>query len=85
MCGRFTQAQTREDYLACLIVQAERAIPYDPEPIGRCNIAPGTCVLLLSARDESLDPVIWSCAPGWCDKPPLINARVETALFHSPR
>lgn len=38
-------------------------------------------VLLLSERDEKLhlDPVLWSYAPGWWDKAPLINARVETA------
>ncbi|WP_249438299.1 SOS response-associated peptidase family protein [Escherichia coli] len=32
-------------------------------------------------RDEHLhlDPVFWGYAPGWWDKPPLINARVETA------
>ena len=37
--------------------------------------------LLLSERDEHLhlDPVFWGYAPGWWDKPPLINARVETA------
>ncbi|RRE44160.1 hypothetical protein EAO28_02410 [Klebsiella pneumoniae] len=37
--------------------------------------------MLLSERDEQLhlDPVHWGYAPGWWDKPPLINARVETA------
>ncbi len=81
MCGRFAQAQTREEYLAFLSDEAERDIAYDPEPIGRYNVAPGTKVLLLSERDEqlNLDPVLWSYAPGWWDKPPLINARVETA------
>lgn len=44
-------------------------------------MAPGTKVLLLSERDGQLhlDPVHWGYAPGWWDKPPLINARVETA------
>ncbi|HGY3104443.1 TPA: SOS response-associated peptidase family protein, partial [Citrobacter freundii] len=81
MCGRFSQSMTREDYLALLAEEAERDIPYDPEPIGRFNVAPGTKVLLLSERDEKLhlDPVIWGYAPGWWDKPPLINARSETA------
>lgn len=61
--------------------EAERDIAYDPEPIGRYNVAPGTIVLLLSERDEQLhlDPVHWSYAPGWWDKPPLINGRIETA------
>ncbi|HFT3383848.1 TPA: SOS response-associated peptidase [Klebsiella variicola] len=81
MCGRFAQAQTREEYLAYLADEAERDIAYDPEPIGRYNVAPGTKVLLVSERDEQLhlDPVHWGYAPGWWDKTPLINARVETA------
>ncbi|HCI6736989.1 Putative SOS response-associated peptidase YedK [Klebsiella quasipneumoniae] len=81
MCGRFVQSQTREEYLAYLAEEAERDIAYDPEPISRYNVAPGTKVLLLSERDEQLhlDPVHWGYAPGWWDKPPLINARVETA------
>ncbi|MDN8598873.1 SOS response-associated peptidase [Citrobacter sp. S2-9] len=81
MCGRFAQSQTREEYLVYLAEEAERDIAYDPEPIGRYNVAPGTKVLLLSERDEQLhlDPVLWGYAPGWRGKPPLINARVETA------
>lgn len=35
MCGRFAQAQTREDYLAYLADEGDRDIAYDPEPIGR--------------------------------------------------
>ena len=42
MCGRFAQAQTREEYLAYLADGADRDIAYDPEPIGRYNVAPGT-------------------------------------------
>jgi putative SOS response-associated peptidase YedK len=81
MCGRFTQIQSRDDYLAFLIEEANSDIPYDPEPIGRYNVAPGTKVLLLNNQDGTLqlDPVIWGYAPGWWDKAPLINARVETA------
>lgn len=80
MCGRFAQSQTREEYQAYLAEEAERDIAYDPEPIGRYNVSPGTKVLLLSERDEQLhiDPVFWGYAPGWWDKAPLINARVET-------
>lgn len=80
LCGRFAQSQTREEYLAYLADEAERDIAYDPEPIGRYNVAPGTKVLLLSERNGQLhlDPVHWGYAPGWWDKPPLINARVET-------
>lgn len=40
MCGRFAQAQTREEYLAYLADEADRDIAYDPEPIGRYNVAP---------------------------------------------
>lgn len=81
MCGRFAQSQPREAYLAFLAEEAERDIAYDPEPIGRYNVAPGTKVLVLSERDQRLhlDPVFWGYAPGWWGKSPLINARVETA------
>lgn len=81
MCGRFTQIQSRDDYLEFLAEEVGKDIAYDPEPIGRYNVAPGSKVLLLNNRDDTfhLDPVVWSYAPGWWDKPPLINARVETA------
>ncbi|EHA0437377.1 hypothetical protein JE971_004136 [Salmonella enterica subsp. enterica serovar Agona] len=81
MCGRFSQSMTREDYLSLIADEADRDITYDPVPIGRYNVAPGTRVLLLSERDEQLhlDPVHWGYAPGWWDKTPLINARMETA------
>lgn len=45
MCGRFAQAQSREEYLAHLVEAAERDIAWDPPPIGRYNVAPGTKVL----------------------------------------
>ena len=59
MCGRFSQSLTREEYLSLFANKADRNIAYDPEPIGRYNVAPGTRVLLLSERDEQLhlDPV----------------------------
>ncbi|HCF8706609.1 TPA: SOS response-associated peptidase, partial [Klebsiella pneumoniae] len=44
MCGRFAQAQSREEYLAHLVEAAERDIAWDPPPIGRYNVAPGTKV-----------------------------------------
>ena len=44
MCGRFAQAQTREEYLAYLADEADRDIAYDPEPIGRYNV----CLLYTS-------------------------------------
>lgn len=81
MCGRFTQSQTREEYLTYLSEEAERNFAFYPEPIRCYNVAPGTRVLLLSERNEELqlDPVHWGYAPEWWDKPALINARVETA------
>jgi putative SOS response-associated peptidase YedK len=81
MCGRFTQYRTREEYLKQFADEVEREIAYDPEPIGRYNVAPGTNVLLLNLRDDSLhlDPVHWGYGPEWWDKAPLINGRVETA------
>lgn len=81
MCGRFAQAQSRERYLEALAAQTERAIAYDPTPIARYNVAPGTKVLLLNAREDRLhlDAVPWGYAPPWWHKAPLINARVETA------
>lgn len=54
MCGRFAQAQTREEYLAYLAGEADRDIAYDPEPIGRYRVAPRTKVLLVSERDEQV-------------------------------
>ncbi|MBZ7597599.1 hypothetical protein FML05_25735 [Klebsiella variicola] len=47
--------------MSYLAEEAERDIAYNPEPIGRYNVAPGTIVLLLSERDEQLhlDPVFW--------------------------
>lgn len=82
MCGRFTQYNSREEYLAFLGEEAERDIPYDPEPVGRYNVAPGTRVLLLSERHSQLQlaPVHWGYAPEWWNKPALINARSETAV-----
>lgn len=80
MCGRFAQYQPREAYLAPLN-PAESAIPYDPLPTARYNVAPGTRVLLFNQRDGvlHLDPVLWGYAPEWWQNAPLINARSETA------
>ncbi|MCT4709186.1 SOS response-associated peptidase family protein [Enterobacteriaceae bacterium H11S18] len=81
MCGRFTQYNTREEYLSWLADEATLDIPCDPTPIGRFNVTPGSKVLLLSERDTTwhLDPVMWSYAPPWWDKKQFINARIETA------
>lgn len=80
MCGRFAQYSSRDDYFASLGMKPDEII-YDPEPIDRFNVAPGTKVLLLNERDNELhfDPVYWGYGPEWWDKQPLINARGETA------
>lgn len=80
MCGRFAQYSSRDDYFDALGIGPEE-LPRDAGPIGRYNVAPGTKVLLLSERDGELkfDPVYWGYGPEWWDKPPLINARSETA------
>ncbi|TGD55745.1 DUF159 family protein, partial [Salmonella enterica subsp. enterica serovar Poona] len=52
MCGRFAQAQTREEYLAYLADEAERDIAYDPAPIARYNVAPAPKDLRRRVRDE---------------------------------
>lgn len=80
MCGRFAQYRSRDDYFEAAGIRPDEIL-YDPEPIGRFNVAPGTRVLLLNARNEGLfpDPVFWGYGPEWWQKQPLINARGETA------
>lgn len=80
MCGRFAQYNSRNEYFDALKIKDDEII-YDPQPIGRFNVAPGTKVLLLNERDEHLhlDPVYWGYGPDWWHKQPLINARGETA------
>jgi putative SOS response-associated peptidase YedK len=48
MCGRFAQIESRDDYLSFLAEEATSNIAYDPQPIGRYNVAPDTKVLLLN-------------------------------------
>ncbi len=64
MCARFAQSQARNAYLAYLAEEGECDIAYDPDPIGRYNVSPGTKVLLLSERDKQLhlDSVHWGYA-----------------------
>lgn len=80
MCGRFAQYSSRDEYFESLDLKPDE-LTFDPEPIGRFNVAPGTKVLLLSEREHALhfDPVYWGYGPEWWDKQPLINARGETA------
>lgn len=80
MCGRFVQYSRRDEYFDSPGLKQDE-ITFDPKPIGRFNVAPGTKVLLLSEREGALhlDPVFWGYGPEWWDKQPLINARDETA------
>lgn len=80
MCGRFAQYSSRDEYFDSLGLKPDE-ITFDPEPIGRFNVAPGTKVLLLNEREDALhlNPVFWGYGPEWWDKQPLINARGETA------
>lgn len=50
MCGRFTQYHLREKHPSFFGEEVEWDIPYDSEPVGRYNAAPGTRVLLLGER-----------------------------------
>ena len=80
MCGRFAQYESREQYFDALGLTPDDIL-FDPEPIGRYNVAPGTSVLLLHHLDADyhLDPVHWGYGPEWWNKAPLINARSESA------
>lgn len=80
MCGRFAQYSSRDDYFHSLGLTSDE-VTFDPTPIGRFNVSPGTKVLLLNDRNDALhlDPVYWGYGPEWWDKSPLINARGETA------
>ena len=50
MCLDVLRKRRRGKHAAFLRRKAERDIPWDPEPGGRYNVAPGTKVLLLSER-----------------------------------
>lgn len=54
MCGRFSQYQIREEYLAYLADEGNRDIAYDSERIGRYNVTSCTKIPLLSERNEQL-------------------------------
>ena len=41
MCGRFAQYSSRDDYFDSLGLTPDEII-FDPEPLGRFNVAPGT-------------------------------------------
>ncbi|MCC6073997.1 SOS response-associated peptidase family protein [Pseudomonas sp. GCM10022188] len=81
MCGRFVQSLIPVEYLEALNIELPIVGGFDPEPIGRYNVAPRTRVLLLHQEEDELrlEPVPWGYAPSWAigSRPPAINARVE--------
>ncbi|RDL15598.1 SOS response-associated peptidase family protein [Serratia fonticola] len=84
MCGRFAQFQTTAQYLEQLGSDLEFVDGFDTTPLARYNIGPGTRVLMLNQRDDTLhlDAVRWGYQPQWAKdahRPAMINARVETA------
>lgn len=86
MCGRFAQFEARTDYIDALDSPVNYSGAFDPQPIGRYNIAPGNPVLLLRQREAQLclDPVTWGYQPKWAKashQPVMINARAETAAY----
>jgi len=80
MCGRFAQVESRQDFFGTLGLTPSDVL-FEPSPVGRYIVAPGTPVLILSHQNGNyhFDPVHWGYKPAWWDKPALINARGETA------
>ncbi|RLO26173.1 SOS response-associated peptidase family protein, partial [Serratia marcescens] len=82
MCGRFAQFNSRYEFIATLAPDSPIGTADDWH--ARYNVAPGTSVHVFHHYDGKLQltPVNRGYAPAWwCEqrKPPLINARVETA------
>lgn len=81
MCGRFVQSLIPVEYLEALHSELPVVGGFNPEPVGRYNVAPRTRVLLLHQEEDGLrlEPVPWGYAPSWAadSRPPVINARVE--------
>lgn len=44
MCGRFAQYSSRDDYFEAAGISPDE-LTFDAEPLGRYNVAPGTCFL----------------------------------------
>lgn len=86
MCGRFAQYRAPVDYLDRLAPAGALPGDFDPEPLGRFNLAPSTLALLLHASPEGLRArkVRWGWKPAWAtDKAAsMINAKSET-VAHS--
>lgn len=83
MCGRFSQYRTALEYLEALRHDKPLDGGLDPEPINRYNVAPRSRVLILFETSEGvrMAKLPWGYQPWWArsKRPPVINARVETA------
>ncbi len=82
MCGRFAQFHCRDEFLTALALDTPVSTAGDWH--ARYNVAPGTPVSVFHHHDDQLQLTLvnWGYAPEWWreqGKPPLINARVETA------
>lgn len=58
MCGRFAQCSSRDEYFDSLGLKPDE-ITFDPEPIGRFNVAPGRLEKYQSTHTPS--DVVSSC------------------------
>jgi putative SOS response-associated peptidase YedK len=85
MCGRFAQVEPPPQLAWMLGVEADRV---DPDPPGRprYNVAPGSPALVVWADGGGRRASFWRwgfvpswALPGRWSRPPLVNARVETA------
>lgn len=83
MCGRFSQYRTAIEYLEALRYDKPIEGAIDPEPINRYNVAPRSRVVVFyeSTVGLRMAKLPWGYQPLWAKngRPPVINARVETA------
>lgn len=83
MCGRFSQYQTLEHYAAQI---DWNNLSNASDTYGKYNVPPGTQPLVfhqLTNMPEQTQ-LFWGYKPSWYQKAPIINARLDTILSHSP-
>ncbi len=81
MCGRFAQAQSREEYWRISWKRPNEILHGTRRLSGAITSRPGQKFYSsMNAMSNSISmPFTGAMRRGWWDKPPLINARVETA------
>ncbi|PVZ19542.1 MULTISPECIES: SOS response-associated peptidase [unclassified Pseudomonas] len=81
MCGRFVQDRSLADYVDWLGVHEASNRPGN-DALARFNVAPSAPVSVFSSSDAGLliSQIRWGWRPHWAtgERPPPINARVET-------